>query len=194
MIRGSTPFLWLCGPSGVGKSAVGYEIFQQVYRSGIKAGFMDFDQFGLCYPSPADDPHNHRVKAQNLGAVWPAYRMAGARCLVAVGGLTSRETVLCYAGQVPDTELTLCRLRATPEQLTERVFRRGLGRGPVIPGPPPTTSKQQLAAMAAEAIREAGELDAADFADLCIDTDDHTVAQVAKQVRAQTGGWPQLTP
>jgi hypothetical protein len=139
--RGSVPFLWLCGPSGVGKSAVGYEIFRQVYRSGIKAGFMDFDQFGLCYPSPADDP-------------------------------------------VPGTDLTLCRLRATPERLTERVFRRGLGRGPVVPGPPPTASRQQLAAMAAEAIREAGELDAADFADLCIDTDHHNVAQVAGLVRA----------
>jgi hypothetical protein len=96
--------------------------------------------------------------------------------------------------KVPDTDLTLCRLRAAPEQLTERVFRRGLGRGPVIPGPPPTTSKQQLAAMAAEAIREAGELDATDFADLCIDTDDHTVARVAKHVRARTGGWPPLPP
>ena len=81
-----------------------------------------------------------------------------------------------------------------PEQLTERVFRRGLGRGPEVPGPPPTTSKQHLAAMAAAATREAGELDAADFADLCIDTDNHTVAQVAKEVRTRTGGWPQLTP
>jgi hypothetical protein len=193
VISGSVPFLWLCGPSGVGKSAVGYEIFQQVYRSGIKAGFMDFDQLGLCYPSPADDPHNHQVKAQNLGAVWPTYRLAGARCLIAVGGVTSRETVGCYAAWVPDARLTLCRLRATPERLTERVFRRGLGRGPVIPGPPPATSKQQLAAMAAEAVREARELDTAGFADLCIDTDNHDVAQVAKQVRTQTGGWPQLT-
>ncbi|HEX6858502.1 MAG TPA: hypothetical protein VF204_24670 [Streptosporangiaceae bacterium] len=44
MTRGSVPFLGLCGPSGVGKSGVGYEIFQQVCRSGIKASFMDFDQ------------------------------------------------------------------------------------------------------------------------------------------------------
>jgi len=191
--RGSVPFLWLCGPSGVGKSAVGYEIFQQVYRSGIKASFMDFDQLGLCYPSPSGDPDNHHVKAQNLAAVWPTYRTAGARCLIAVGGVTSRETVLLYGGKVPDTDLTLCRLRATPERLTERVFRRGLGRGPVIPGPPPTASKQQLAAMAAEAIRQAGELDTADFADLCIDTDNHNVAQVARHIRTRTGGWPALT-
>jgi hypothetical protein len=126
--------------------------------------------------------------------VWPTYRAAGARCLITVGSVTSRETVLLYASTVPDTDLTLCRLRATPERLTERVFRRGLGRGPVIPGPPATASKQQLAAMAAKAVREAAEMDAADLADLCVDTDSQNVTQVAQRVRARTGGWPQLAP
>ena len=179
--------------TGCGKSAVGYEIFMQVYRSGVKAGFLDFDQVGLCYPTPADDPVNHRVKAQNLAAVWPTYRVAGARCLIVVGSVTSRETVLLYAGKVPGTDLTLCRLRATPERLSERVFRRGLGRGPVIPGPP-TKSKQRLAAMAAEAIREAAEMDAADFADVCVDTDNQNVAQVARHILTRTSGWPRLIP
>ena len=113
---------------GVDKSVVGYEIFQQVHRSGIKASFIDFDQLGLCYPTPADDPYSHRVKAQNLAAVWPTYRAAGASCLIAVGGVTARETVLLYAAKVPGTGLTLCRLRATPQRVTELVFRRGLGR------------------------------------------------------------------
>ena len=49
MTRGSVPFLWLCGPVGVGKSVVGYEIFSKVCWSGIKAAFVDFDQVGLCY-------------------------------------------------------------------------------------------------------------------------------------------------
>jgi hypothetical protein len=61
------------------------------------------------------------VKAQNLGVVWPTYRAAGARCLIAVGGVQSREIVMTYAGKVPDTDLTLCRLRARPQYLTERV-------------------------------------------------------------------------
>lgn len=194
MTSACVPFLWLCGPSGVGKSAVGYEIFQQVYRSGIKASYVDFDQLGLCYPSPDDDPANHRVKARNLGVMWPVYRAAGARCLIAVGGVRSHDIVHFYASMVPDTDLTLCRLRARPEQLTERIFRRGLGRGPLVPGPPPTRSKQQLAATAAHAVREASELDATDFADLCIDTDDHNVRQLARHIRAQAGGWPPLTP
>jgi hypothetical protein len=81
------------------------------------------------------------VKAQNLGAVWPIYRAAGARCLIAAGSAETRETARLYAGMVPDTELTLCRLRVGHGQLTERVFHRGLGRGPAIPGPPPSRSK-----------------------------------------------------
>jgi hypothetical protein len=166
----------------------------QVYRSGIKAAFLDFDQVGLCYPAPADDPVNHRVKSQNLAAVWPVYRAAGARCLIAVGSVTSRETFSLHAGKVPDTDLTLCRLRATPERLTERVFRRGLGRGPVLPGPPPPDTQQRLAAMAAEAVREAAEMDAADFADLCVDTDNQNVAQVARHILTRTSGWPRLIP
>jgi hypothetical protein len=177
----------------VGKSSVGYAIFQQVYRSGIKVAYVDFDQVGLCYPSPADDPHNHHVKARNLGVVWPTYRVAGARCLIAVGGIPSRDIVMTYADEVPDTDLTLCRLRARPECLTERVFRRGLGRGPVVPGPPAAKSKRLLAGRAAEAIREARDLDTADFADLCVDTDDYNVRQLARQVRERAGGWPRLS-
>jgi len=184
------PFLWLCGPTGVGKSSVGYAIFQQVYRSGIKAAYVDLDQVGLCYPSPVDDVHNHRVKAQNLGVVWPIYRAAGARCLITVGGVPSRDIVMTYADKVPDTDLTLCRLRAKPECLTERVYRRGLGRGPVGPGPPATKSRQLLARTAAAAIREARELDAADFADLCVDTDEYNVRQLARHIRELAGGWP----
>ena len=86
------------------------------------------------------------------------------------------------------------RRRATPERLTERIFRRGLGRGPVIPGPPPTKSRLQLAAMAAEAIREAAEMDAADIADLCIDTDSQNAVKVAQRIRTRTSGRPRLAP
>ena len=108
--------------------------------------------------------------------------------------MPSREIVMTYAGKVPNTDLTLCRLRAKPEYLTERVFRRGLGRGPVRPGAPASKSKQLLAGTAAEAIRQARELDTGDFADLCVDTDDCNVRQLARHVRERAGGWPRLTP
>ena len=182
------PFLWLCGPTGVGKSSVGYA-FQQVYRSGIKVAYVDLDQVGLCYPSPADDRHNHRVKAQNFGVAWPTYRAVGARCLIAVGGVPSREIVMTYADKVPDTDLTLCRLRAKPEYLTERVFRRGLGRARQFRGlrhqSPSSCSPEQQR----RPLRQARELDAADFADLYVDTDDYNVRQLAQhRTRARDTG------
>src|SRR6266568_1240636 len=59
----------------------------------------------------------------------------------------------CRPGHVrADTALLICRLRADGASLTERVFRRGVGRDPVIPGPPPSRSKRRLAAHEADNI------------------------------------------
>jgi hypothetical protein len=49
-----------------------------------------------------------------------------------------------------------------------------------------------LARTAAEAVGEARELDAADFADVCVDTDGYNVRQLARRVRERAGGWPRL--
>ena len=38
------PVLWLCGPPGVGKSTVGWEIFTQLTGAGIEAGYVDIDR------------------------------------------------------------------------------------------------------------------------------------------------------
>ena len=35
------PFLWICGPSGVGKSSVGREVFTQVRAAGVTAAYLD---------------------------------------------------------------------------------------------------------------------------------------------------------
>ena len=73
LVEGLCSFRGHPGPGGASRRWVTGS-FQQVYRSGIKVAYVDFNQVGLCYPSPADDPDNHRVKAQNLGVVWPTYR------------------------------------------------------------------------------------------------------------------------
>ena len=44
------PVLWLCGPPGIGKSTVGWEIFTQLTQAGIEAGYVDIDQLGICIP------------------------------------------------------------------------------------------------------------------------------------------------
>ena len=187
------PVLWLCGPTAVGKSTVGYQVFSQVNRARVRAAYLDLSQLGWCRPVPDDDPENHRVKAANLARIWPGLRSAGARCLVMSGAVPDRDTVRRYADALPGAALTLCRLRAGPDRLTERILRRGRGGGPPIAGDELVGRPvKQLHRAARQAARVAEELDRREVGDLWVDTDDRSVAELADLVRAAAGGWPDL--
>jgi hypothetical protein len=160
---------------GVGKSSVGWEIFTQLNKADVKAGYADADQLGLCYPVPADDPVNHRVKSLNLGAVYRTFRDAGARCFIFSGSVSSEDEVRMYRDQIAGAALTLCLLRAGPDVIRERFLRRGWSSPRV-----------------GEAIREAAELEHATFADLRVDTGGLSVEEVARMVRVRAGDWSGL--
>jgi adenylylsulfate kinase-like enzyme len=164
------PVLWVCGPCGVGKTTVGWEIFSQLDRAGIKVAYVDVDQLGMCYPVPADQPHSHHVKVQNVAATVANFRAAGAECVV-VSGTVDVDQAPAYA--IPGASLTLCRLSVDPDEQRMRLVERGWDGD-----------------MLAEAMQEAEALDRSEFADLCVDTSGLTVAEVARLVRA--GGWPLL--
>jgi adenylylsulfate kinase-like enzyme len=169
------PVLWLCGPPGVGKTAVGWEIFGQLAGAGIAAGYVDIDQLGMCYPEPVSDPGRHRIKARNLGAVVANYRAAGARCVI-VSGVIDPGRGGAHAGMIPGAAVTVCRLRAGRDELKQRFLGRG-GR----------------ADMLAEVLGEADAMDASDFADVCVDTSGLPVAAATRLVRERVSGWPVLT-
>jgi adenylylsulfate kinase-like enzyme len=168
------PLLWLCGPPGVGKTEVGWELFTQLKRAGFAAGFVDIDQLGMCYPAPAADPGRHRMKAQNLAAVAASYQAAGARCVIVSGVVDPAQGVL--ADTMPRAALTICKLRADRDEIEAR-FR---GRGEDV---------DQLE----DVLREADALDASDFAGVCVDTSALPVTEVARRVLESIGGWPVLT-
>jgi hypothetical protein len=188
------PVLLLCGPTAVGKSTVGYEVFTRV-RAGIKAAYVDLAQIGFCRPTPVDDPDNHRLKAANLAAMWPAFRDAGARCLIVTGRVNDAATIRAYADALPTMAFTVCRLHAGRDALTDRILRRGLGDGPAIlgdelRGKPPARLHQ----VAEQAARDADHLQRAQIGDLWVDTDEHSVEDVARLIVAKTAGWPHLSP
>ena len=168
------PFLWLCGPSEVGKSAVGWEIFSRLIQAGIAACYLDTDQIGLCYPPPPQDPGNNHLMAANLAAMWPNYQAEGARCLIVSGCIDTPDLVPVYTA-IPATGLTLCRLRADREILRDRFLRRGRYTDLI------------------EAVQQEGDaLDRSDFAPLCIDTTEMPAPRVADVILEKTGGWPGL--
>jgi hypothetical protein len=166
------PLLWLCGSSGVGKSAVAWEMFTRLTRTGIAVCYLDTDQIGQCYPPAAEDPGNDRLMAANVAALWSNYQADGAECLIVSGCIDTTSLVPVYT-DIPGTRLTLCRLRADREVLRSRFLRRG-----------------RYADLVEAVLQEADALDRSDFAPLCIDTTALTVSDVADAISRQTDGWP----
>jgi hypothetical protein len=154
-----TTVLWLLGPSGVGKSTVGWHL----YRSLDRASYVDADQLGLCYPSTADDPENHVVKSSALGALWPELKGSP---LVVSGFLNTPEEARRYADRLPGADLTSCRLRVNRAELRARFLGRGWLSGHVD-----------------QALDDADALERADFADFTVDTDGRAPADIAAEVR-----------
>ena len=174
MVSDLIPVLWLCGPPGIGKSTVGWEIFTQLTQAGIEAGYVDIDQLGICYPEPASDPGRHRMKARNLGAVVANYRAAGARCVIVSGVVDPGRGV--PADLIPRAAVTVCRLRAGRDELRQRFLGRGGQAG-----------------LLEEVLSQAGAMDASDVADVCVDTSGLAAAEAARLVRERVTGWPMLS-
>lgn len=174
------PVFWLYGPSGVGKTTTAWALYEQLASEGVRTGYVDIDQLGMCYgpptadnwaPEPGSDPGRHKLKTQALNGVAANYRAAGAQCLIVSGIMDPRAGV--DRGLLPDADLTLCRLRAEPEVLRHRMTVRGRPHEPVD-----------------EILRDADALDANDLPGVCIDTTGLDAADVlalaAKQFEGRT--------
>ena len=195
-VASAGPVLWLCGPTAVGKSTVGWQVYQRVRRAGVRAAFVDLDQLGFRRPVPADDPGNHRLKAANLAAVWRTFRASGAHCLITVGPVDGPDSVHAYRAALPHATLTVCRLHAGRDQFAERVARRGRGLGPGwgIPGDELTgLPAPLLRRIAGEAAAHAAALDRTGVGDLRVDTDGRSAPDVAADILTRTG-WPGGVP
>jgi hypothetical protein len=159
----------------VGKTSVGFELFDQLSRVGIASAYVDLDQIGLCYPTPGDDPNHHRLKSRNLGEVWSGFRAAGARCLVISGLVDNVEEVRRHRDMLDGADLTVCRLRVGADELRARIATRG-----------------SLLHLTDAAVANAVELDRTAFADMVLDTANLAIAEVAARVRRS--GWPGRLP
>ena len=183
--------LWLCGPTGVGKSTIGWEMFMRAWSDGHRAALIDLQQIGFLEPVSADDPDNHRLKARNLASLWSRMRSDGAECLVVVGAVDDHDQLHVYSDALPAAKLTLVRLHAGHDQLAERIIRRGDGEGPRIPGDRLCDrDAAELAQIADRAATDAARLACTGIGDVVIDTDRQTVDQVTDALRRRIGDWP----
>ncbi|HZX03437.1 AAA family ATPase, partial [Kribbella sp.] len=163
------PALVLSGPPGVGKTTVGWRVFDRCIDLELAPAFADLDLLGAAWPPPADDPHQSRLKATNLAVIWSNYRAAGHRRLVIAGVVeTAAERHLLEAAV--GGPVAICRLDASDFQLAERIRHRGRESG---------DSLDHLVRRASEL---SVQLATDDISDYTISTADRTIDAVADEV------------
>ncbi|PVE97039.1 MULTISPECIES: AAA family ATPase [unclassified Microbacterium] len=77
--------LRLAGVPGVGKSTVAWAVARQLTADGVRVGYVDIDQLGMCYPAPSEDPDRWDLKENALRRVARSFAAAGVERLVVSG-------------------------------------------------------------------------------------------------------------
>jgi adenylylsulfate kinase-like enzyme len=174
------PVLWLCGPAGVGKSTVSWQLYTELASSGVRVAFVDSDQICMCYPAPPADPGRQHLKALNAGAMLSNFRAAGAQCVIINGVLdpAGLETEL-----MPDADVTICLLRARGDEIERRLT--GKHSQWHDPG-----AVDRMLRMTRDEVRL---MDQSSFADASVDTTGVPAGEVAALVRAACADWPGFT-
>ena len=161
---GGAPVFWICGAVGAGKSVAAWALVEQLTDDGLRVAYVDIDQLGMLYPATDDDPQRHRLKAEALRELLPAYASAGAQLVVVSGVIDPRR------GPSPalasGVDLTLCLLSPNPAALRERILARGWAMD-----------------VADEAAAEDAVLRQAPFVDV-VETSGLTIAATAERLRA----------
>jgi predicted ABC-type ATPase len=181
-----TPALVLSGPPGVGKTTVGWRVFDRCIDLGHAPAFVDLDLLGAAWPSPDDDPHQSRLKASNLAVVWSNYLRAGSRQLI-IAGVVENQEERQRLQEATGGPVTICRLDAPDGELAQRIHHRGREGG---------DSLDQLVRRASEL---SAQLAADDISDYAVSTAGRTVDEVAGQVlttwqQAPAGTSPSSAP
>lgn len=167
----SVPMLVISGPPGVGKSTLAWQVFSRGTSAGLDLAMVDLDLLGAAWPAPADDPHQSRLKAQNLTAVWTNFQANGSRRLI-VAAVVETESEKQMLRAAVGGDLLLCRLEASAGTLTDRLRGRGRDVGDDL---------DKLIQRAAELSIQLAERD---VSDLVIDTDLPSPDEAAEVVLA----------
>lgn len=156
---------WLYGPPGVGKSATGFELFEQLVDRGERVAFVELDQVGMCMPQPV--AKQSAAKAANLLGMLDNFAEAGAQGVIVSGDVAeTMRDLLSRARHQP----VLCRLRADDDTTTERLIKR-----------------ESLHWAISASVYERYDVPAGD-----IDVVTHPlgVDEVAAEIRRRLGSWP----
>ncbi len=172
-MHGATvPVLLITGPPGAGKSSAAERVSDLFDHAGIDHAVVDLDELDRSTASTGPDLH-----FANLAAVWSNYAAAGASRLVVAWTLDSPGELDRLRAAVPGACVRVCRLRARPATVVERVARRE-----------PPLVREQLKALA---LKYADRMEREGLGDYVVDSEGRSLEEVAAEVAARAGWLPE---
>jgi adenylylsulfate kinase len=124
MVSERIPAVVVTGPVGAGKSATVEAISTLLGHIPLRHVAIDMDYLRWVYPNPDGDRFGMQLGYRNLAAIWPNLIDVGIRCAVLADVVESRGQVREYEAAMPGADVTIVRLRVSPEEIVRRLRDR----------------------------------------------------------------------
>jgi hypothetical protein len=116
------------GPCGVGKSSVGFEAMDRLASAGVKVAFID-GVLAHVAPTAPEDPFAYGTAERALRALWRVFADEGHTRLLLSRVVENEEQLAIVTRAIPDSQVRLIRLVASPRTVADRLARREVGDG-----------------------------------------------------------------
>jgi gluconate kinase len=169
----ATPTLLLTGTVGSGKTVVAIEIGHVLEQQGKSAAVVDLDWLGWLKMRSSAHSADQLI-ARNLAAIWPNLREAGMRYAVLARAMLGRVDLDALQIAVPEADLVVVRLTASPSSIERRLRQRDSGH--------------ELEEHLRESMEMSRVIDRLALEDIAVANDNRTPQEVAREV-LQRVGW-----
>jgi len=167
------PTLLLTGTIGSGKTVVAIAMGHLLEQQGKSAAVMDLDWLAWLHLRSSAVTADELI-ARNLAAIWPNLREAGMGYAVLARAIVGRDGLDVLRVAVPEADLIVVRLIASPSTIERRLRRRDSGH--------------ELLEHLRESVEMSRVMDEAGLEDTSVANDNRTPQEVAREV-LQRVGW-----
>lgn len=124
-VRVAGEVVFIGGPSGVGKTSVGFEMHAQLRANDVAHCVIDGDFLDLAHPTPWE----HQLAERNLAAMWSNYQALGYNRLIYTNTVSVLPTVMNSLLQAlgRDVEAVAVLLTCTEVSARKRLSQREKG-------------------------------------------------------------------